>query len=116
VYGFPSEKRIGRSANKVWVIFHHNMRIPKNEKYLSVLDSALKKGEYEPEFYAWMYDQLKLNKSEKPFFYYGVADIVDLTDEEKKQIDLRRSMFGIKPLRSTLINKTKTSIQQTPLW
>jgi hypothetical protein len=115
--GFPSEKRVGtKSAGKVWVIFHHNVRLPQNEKYIDMIESALKKGEFEPHHFAWMYDQGKMYKNEKPYFYYGVADISSMTEAEMNEIDARRKAYGIKPLRSTKIEITDGSLMQRTLW
>lgn len=116
-YGFPSEENIGREGyNNIWVIFHHNVRLPKNYKYMDMMSEAVKNGQFEPEHYAWMYDQGKMNKNEKPFFYYGVAETSALTESEKAEIDVRRASFGIKPLRAFEITKTKTSLGQRILW
>lgn len=116
-YGFPSEKNIGPDGyDNVWVLFHHNVRLPKNSKYLPLTKEALMKGEYLPLNYAWMYDQSLIFKKEKPLFYYGVAFTGDLSDSEKKKIDEERKKYGIKPLESTEIKKIRNGISQGPLW
>jgi tetratricopeptide (TPR) repeat protein len=116
-YGFPSEKLVGsKEYNIVWVIFHHNVRLPQNEKYIPMVEEAVRKGEIDPSHFAWMYDQGKLNKNEKPFFFYGVADVSSMTEAEMAEIDARRKAYGIKPLRSTKIEKTEGSLMQISLW
>ena len=66
-YRFPSEKNIGpQGYDNVWVIFHHNVRLPHNHKYIPFLEEALRKGEYRPRDFAWMYDQGRLNINEPP--------------------------------------------------
>jgi hypothetical protein len=114
--GFPSEKRVGtKSAGKVWVIFHHNVRLPQNEKYIEMVESALKKGEFEPHHFAWMYDQGKMYKNENPFFFFRVADVSAMSESEIKEIDERRHKYGIKPLRSTKIIKNEGGIMQNAI-
>jgi hypothetical protein len=113
-YGFPSEKRIGVSAHKVHFIFHLNMLESSMEKYLSLLESAVKKGEYEPDSYAYIHDVIRMNKKDSLLFYQGSDNIMNLSDEEKLLIDLRRSSIGLKPLRS--FNITQDNRIPSPLW
>jgi len=110
-FGFPSERNIGYEGyDKAWILFHHNVRLPQNHYYINFLVSALKKGEYRPRDFAWMYDQGKLNIGESPLFYYGVPLPKNLTEEKKNKIDESRKKFGVKPLAST---KTKTIGRRT---
>jgi hypothetical protein len=113
-YGFPSEKRIGMSAHKVHFIFHLNMIDLSMEKYLSLLESAVKKGDYEPDSYAYIYDVIRMNKRESLLFYQGSDSIMNLSEEEKILIDLRRSSIGLKPLRS--FNISQFNRIPSPLW
>jgi hypothetical protein len=55
-------------------------------------------------------------KNEKPYFYYGVADISSMTEAEMNEIDARRKVYGIKPLRSTKIEIIDGSLMQRSLW
>ncbi len=116
-YGFPSEKKIGYEGySNVWVLFHHNVRLPKNSKYLPILKEALVKGEYLPRNYAWMYDQSLMFKQEEPYFYFGIALVDHLSDDKKMEIDKRRKEHGIKPLESTIVKKRGNGIMQKFLW
>ena len=66
--GFPSEQNVGPNGYEAAVIlFHHNVRLPQNEKYLKMVTEALFNGEYLPKDFAWMYDQSKEIKNERPF-------------------------------------------------
>jgi hypothetical protein len=115
--GFPSEENIGiEGYRNVWVLFHHNVRLPGNEKYIEMLTAALKKGQYAPSDYAWMYDQSRMFKKEKPFFYYGVADPSKLSDTEKQEVESNRRQFGVKPFESTKITVNGKRITQQTLW
>ena len=116
-YGFPSERLVGpESYRHAFIIFHHNIRLKKNEKYLDLLESAVKKGEYMPEHFAWTYDQGLLMKGKKPYFYYGVAFLGNLTESEQEEVDKHRKDYGVKPIESfEVIEKGKTIIQK-PLW
>lgn len=120
-YGFATEKNVGEeSFRKVWLFYHHNIRLPKNEQYIPLAQEALKQGAYLPENYAWMFDQSLTNKNETPYFYYGVASTDHLTDEEKMDVNEKRKNWGIKPLESLLIERIeengRVSIMQTTLW
>ncbi len=84
------------------------------EKYLSLLESAVKKGEYEPDSYAYIHDVIRMNKRDSLLFYQGSDNIMNLSDEEKLLIDLRRSSIGLKPLRS--FNITQDNRIPSPLW
>ncbi|HWY11255.1 MAG TPA: hypothetical protein VN026_08020 [Bacteroidia bacterium] len=115
--GFPSEENIGgQGYQNVWVLFHHTARLPGNEKYIDMLTDALKKGQYAPSDYAWMYDQSRMFKREKPYFYYGVADPSKLTDSEIQEIESHRRLFGVKPFESTKITVDGKRISQRTLW
>ena len=113
-YGFPSERRIGMSAHKVQYIFYLSMIDPSSEKYLSLLESAVKKGEYDPDSYAYIYDVSRMNKRESLFFYQWSDSIMNLTDEEKLMIDHRRKGYGLKPLRS--FDTSETNRIPSSLW
>lgn len=113
-YGFPSERRIGISAHKVQFIFHLSMIESSMEKYLSLLESAVKKGEYDPDSYAYIHDVIRMNKRDSLLFYQGSDNIMNISDEEKILIDLRRSSIGLKPLRS--FDTSETNRIPIPLW
>jgi len=105
--GFPSEKNIGpQGYDNVWVIFHHNVRLPQNDQYISMVKQAVLNGEYLPHDFAWMYDQGRLNKAEAPLFYYGVPLPKELSGEQIKKIDEARAAYGLKPFESVKV-KTK---------
>ncbi|MFH2142397.1 MAG: hypothetical protein ABIJ97_08250 [Bacteroidota bacterium] len=117
-YGFPSEKTIGYEGYaNVWVLFLHNVRLPQNEKYITLLEEALINGEYQPSNYAWMYDQSMMRKDQEPMFYYGMPTTYDFSDSEKQKIDEIRRQYGIKPIESIKIETFKNGdIRHTPLW
>jgi len=57
-YGFPTEKNVGRKTFRdVFIIYHHNFRLPRNEKQMNIAEKAVKEGAFLPNDYAWMYDQ-----------------------------------------------------------
>ncbi|MCB9233321.1 MAG: hypothetical protein H6581_16810 [Bacteroidia bacterium] len=100
--GFPSEQRIGpQSAESASILIHHHFRLPQNTQYLPLATEAVKKGEYAPHAYAWMYDQSLVFRKEEPYFYFAVASISSLNEEQRAEIDRRRAEFGIKPLEAT---------------
>jgi len=115
--GFLSEQNVGPNGYEAAVIlFHHNVRLPQNEKYLKMVTEALFNGEYLPKDFAWMYDQSKEIKNERPFFYYGIADPSKLTLIEKQEIEKNRLQYGVKPIESTRIKIIGRVLIQRPLW
>jgi hypothetical protein len=116
-YGFPTEKKIGpESFRNVDIIYHHNIRLPQNEKYIELAQKALKEGAFLPRDYAWMYDQSREIKKEGPYFYYGICSTKDLNELMKKEVNKRRFEWGIKPLEAQKIIERKNWITQENLW
>ena len=100
-YGFATEKNIGRETFlNVWIFYHHNIRLPQNEKYIKLAQKAVKEGAYLPRNYAWMFDQSKMFKKEEPFFYYGVFFDIEKMKNKKDLIDKRRTEWGVKPMEA----------------
>jgi len=116
-YGFPSESNIGEEGyENVYIIFHHNVRLPENKSYVQMLEEALIKGKYRPQDFAFMHDQSRMNLGEFPIFYYGLPIPDTYTEEMKIEIDKSRKSFGIKPLSSTKIKRRGRNVIMKPLW
>lgn len=117
-YGFPTEDKIGpESFRNIWVIYHHNIRLPKNAKYIELAQKALKVGAYLPNDYAWMYDQsITWFTKEESYFYYAAYGTRNLNELMKKEVNKRRYEWGIKPLEAYKITERKYSITQKTLW
>ena len=105
-YGFPSEQRVGyHGASKVWVIFHHNVRLKQNHEYIPMLKEAVKKGEFLPREFSQMYDQSRMIINEKPA--YAPID-EDQSAENLNRINNNRAEIGLPTLDSFKIkNKGK---------
>ena len=117
IYGFPSIKNIGPKAyQQVSIILHHNFRLPQNQSQMPLATEALKKGEYLPQNFAWMYDQSLLMLNKNPIFYYGSKDPSRLSKDELLQIEQNRRNYGVKPFSAYKIRVWKDSISQTPIW
>jgi hypothetical protein len=98
-YGFPSEQKIGAEAyERAKLIIHHSLRMPFNRRYLPLFEKAVLTGDYQPQDYAWAFDQLQLNEMKLPFYFQQCGDISKLKDEEKKEINARRKKIGLPPL------------------
>ncbi|MEO0469853.1 MAG: hypothetical protein AAF206_09555, partial [Bacteroidota bacterium] len=116
-YGFPSEQTVGRQASiDVGIIFHHNVRLPENHAYLPMMEEALKKGEFSPHRFAWMYDQGKRMKGESPKFYFGAGTPETLSQQEKDEVDALRKKYGIKPIASTKVKTNGKRVTTLYLW
>lgn len=115
-YGFPTEDKIGPvSFREVSIIYHHNIRLPKNEKYIELAQTALKEGALLPDNYAWMYDQSREFLKDEPYFYYDY-DLRNINELTKKEVNKRRYEWGIKPIEAQKITVGKKSITQENLW
>jgi len=116
-YGFATEKNVGKeSFSKMWIFYHHNIRLPKNEKYIELAQRALKEGAYLPNYYAWMFDQSRTFKKEDPYFYFGVVFTGDMDREKKSIVNKRRYEWGVKPLEAQKTIQKKNSLIQKNLW
>ena len=109
-YGFPDERLVGTytAENIFYVLLHfdsdHNNVILKD-----ILEDALKRGQITPQNYAWLIDRrLAWGPDRKDPYYYQMPTkkITDLTEEEIKEIDTRRSQIGLKPLSEVDIEFT----------
>lgn len=107
-YGFPSEQIVGlAAAHQAEIIIHHNARLPQNEAYWPLWQDAVKKGELNPEVYAWMYDQyLAWFKKETPYFYHCIAPIDKLSKAELELVDQHRKEWGVPALAAFAIETT----------
>ncbi len=117
-YGFPSEQIVGlTAAHQAEIIIHHNARLPKNEAYWPLWQDAVKKGELNPEVYAWMYDQyLAWYKKETPYFYHCIAPIDKLSMVELELVDQHRKEWGIPLLAAYAIETTGGGMSFTKLY
>ena len=116
-WGFPSEELVGFEAfDKVWVLFHHNVRLPENHGYFPLLEAAVKAGKYRPSDFAWTYDQGMMFNGEKPKFYYGVGLPREMKPELAAQIDANRKQMGIKPLESMEVTTKGRKTTTRFLW
>lgn len=116
-FGFPSEQNVGEEsyANST-IIIHHNVRLPINSEHLPMLKKALHNGEFMPYNYALLYDQSRVVSRQEPLFYFGVPFSGELSEERKKEVNQKRSEYGIKPFEAFKFKKTKRSTSQRPLW
>ncbi|WP_421798023.1 hypothetical protein [Haliscomenobacter sp.] len=117
-YGFPSEQIVGlAAAHQAEIIIHHNARLPKNEAYWPLWQDAVKKGELNPEVYAWMYDQyLAWFKKESPYFYHCIAPIDKLSKAELELVDQHRKEWGVPTLAAFAIETTGGGMSFTKLY
>ena len=117
-HGFPSEHRVGYQGYcKAWVLIHHNMRLPQNHKYHSMLEEALRKGEYMPENYCWVIDQgQELKRESLMYYHWDVGSVASLSDEDKEKIDQRRAEVGMPSIKRIEVVQHKQGQKQKPRW
>ncbi len=116
-YGFATEENVGaKTYSNVWLFYHHNIRLPKNGKYMELAQRAVKAGAYSPYLYAWMFDQSKSYKKEDPYFYYGVNYDIKKLEANRALINKRRKEWGIKPLEAQETVKRLNTTVTRQLW
>lgn len=96
-YGFPSEKILGEDSYFMAnTLIHHNFRKVENEKYHKMIFEAIIKGEYNPLFFSWWYDQFYQSKKSEPYFtLFGI----ERSEENINRVNNRRRKFFLPDLK-----------------
>ncbi|MCT4639127.1 MAG: hypothetical protein N4A72_15595 [Bacteroidales bacterium] len=96
-YGFPSEKILGEDSYFMAnTLIHHNFRKVENEKYHKMIFEAIIKGEYNPLFFSWWYDQFYQSKKSEPYFtLFGMQK----SEENINRVNNRRRKFFLPDLK-----------------
>lgn len=103
VYGFPSERILGVNGyQKAAMIIHHNLRLEQNEKYHSVVITALFNGEYLPNDFELMYEQYSMWFKNTTFF---TTFDRNLLPSNLSRINENRLRYGLKDLSAYKIKR-----------
>lgn len=118
IFGFPGKSLVGvKYANYAWTIIHHNLSL-NTEKYMTILEKAMIKGELSKSNYAYSVDQYLLSKGRKQIFgtqynliqndivFFPIGDIQHL-DDRRRNFDLSPFNIFNKSIRSEMDNKLK---------
>lgn len=106
-YGFPTLKLVGKDAMRaVFILLQH--ADGDTEWQMSQLENvkiAVKNGDMEGQFYAYLYDRIKINNGEKQLYGTQFAKVdsknktVELADtEDVENLNKRRMEMGMMPI------------------
>ena len=100
-YGYPSEKTIGKERYLLaYAILLHNIRLPKNQGYLPIVEKALYDGDCQPEDYGWLIDQITASNSQNCQFCIFESNKTKFSKDEKLRINQIRYNYGMKPIEA----------------
>jgi hypothetical protein len=116
-YGFLGFDKVGKegSAN-FWLIVQHCDKFPEfQKKVLTAMDKEVKKGNANPDNYAYLYDRVEANAGRKQLFGTQVNYEVNTTGRafpkfglvDSINVDKKRKEYGLEPLKDYL-NKMTT--------
>ncbi len=106
-YGYLGIDEIGKNAsNDFWFLVQHSDKFPEFQKsVLKSMKKEVKKGNANPDNYAYLLDRVSANGGEKQ--YFGTQADYRLNGQAKPKngltdslnVDKRRSEYGLKPLK-----------------
>lgn len=115
-YGFATEKEIGGWFYSIRDLPLQYRSLAKNEKYINMIQQALKEGTFLPEVYAQIFDYSKMFKNEEPYFYYYALGNENISKEMKIEINKRRYEWGIKPIEAQKVTDRGFIVFLDDLW
>lgn len=114
-YGYLGINEIGKNAsNDFWILVQHSDKFPEFQKsVLKSMKKEVKKGNANPDNYAYLLDRVSANGGEKQ--YFGTQADYRLNGQAKPKnglidslnVDKRRSEYGLKPLKDYLNQMTQ---------
>lgn len=107
-HGFPTRKLVGKDAMRgIFFIIQHSDRDkewPKSQ--FSNIEQAVKAGDMDGQWYAYLYDRIKINSGEKQLYgtQFAKVDVINkivvLADtEDLENLDKRRMEIGMMPIQ-----------------
>ena len=107
-YGFIGYDKAGKEGSGYfWLMVQHCDKFPDfQRKVLEEMDEAVKKGNANPENYAYLYDRVKINAGEKQKFGTQVTYEVDKAGraipkiglDDSLHVDSLRKQYNLEPL------------------
>jgi hypothetical protein len=111
-YGFLGFDKVDTAgSNNFWLLVQHCDKFPEfQKKVLKAMDREVKRGNANPNNYAYLYDRVKVNAGEKQLFGTQVTYEVETTGRAIPQIGLAdsasvdklRKDYNLEPLRNYL--------------
>ena len=102
-YGWPGKSLVGSDgAQGIWLLVQH-FEISDQDEYLPMMEAALKKGEAEGKYYAYLLDRVRVRHGQKQL--YGTQYQINAAGEwlreeieDPSHLDERRKSVGMLPL------------------
>lgn len=116
-YGFLGFDKVGKDGSThFWLLIQHCDKYPAfQKKVLKAMDKEAKKGNANPNNYAYLYDRVKVNAGEKQLFGTQVTyeattgrAIPKIGLADSANVDRLRKKYSLKPLKDYL-NEMTTS-------
>ncbi len=115
-YGFLGFDKVGKDgSNLFWLLVQHCDKYPEfQKKVLKAMDKEVKKGNANPNNYAYLYDRVKVNAGEKQLFGTQVTYEVETTGRaipkiglaDSANVDKLRKEYNLEPLKDYLNEMT----------
>jgi len=115
-YGFPGFDKVGKEGSgHFWLLVQHCDKFPAfQKKVLKAMDKEVKKGNANPNNYAYLYDRVKVNAGEKQLFGTQVTYETETTGRaipkiglaDSANVDKLRKEYTLEPLKDYLNTMT----------
>lgn len=115
-YGFLGFDKVGKEgSNHFWLLVQHSDKFPQfQKKVLRAMDKEIKKGNADPNNYAYLYDRVKVNAGEKQLFGTQVTYETETTGRaipkiglvDSANVDKLRKEYTLEPLKDYLNTMT----------
>lgn len=115
-YGFLGFDKVGKEgSNHFWLLVQHSDKFPAFQaKVLGEMNKEVKRGNADPNNYAYLYDRVKVNAGKKQLFGTQVTYEVNTTGRaipkiglaDSANVDKLRKEYGLEPLKDYLNEMT----------
>lgn len=115
-YSFLGFDKVGKDgSNNFWLIVQHSDKFPEfQKKILKAMDKEVKKGNANPNNYAYLYDRVEANASHKQLFGTQLDYEVETTGKafpkfgliDSVNVDKIRKEYNLEPLKDYLNQMT----------
>jgi hypothetical protein len=115
-YGFLGFNKVGKDgSHNFWLIIQHCGKYPEfQKKMLKSMDKEVKKGNANPNDFAYLYDRVKVNAGEKQLFGTQVIYETKTTGRavpkvglvDSANVDRLRKKYNLEPLKEYLNSMT----------
>jgi hypothetical protein len=116
-FGWPGRSLVGSDgAQGVWLLVQH-FEISDQDEYLPMMEAAVKKGEAEGKYYAYLLDRVRVRHGQKQLYgtqyqINAAGEWVREVIEDPPHLDERRKAVGMLPLNE--FEKTIPNVKIVP--